>query len=216
MRLHMFFRNSVCSSSLLYFGLGLAVWPPLFAERISAEVATPSEGGNAKQAAHYDWSADDMTTVHFIRGGSALTEAETLNIKAIYEKVSRVQPVERMLVVAWPDRDDVKKDKKALDAQITLTQKRAEAVKEALVNLSKKPVRSINMASDAGWIAKTFETRDAKVKDALKFPNARDEDSSEHKQAAAIADILLSRGGLGKAVVIMERSAKPGIQATGL
>lgn len=165
-----------------------------------ASEAAPSAVGQPKVVKPVKaWSNVDSTSVNFIKGGSALSEAETLNLKALYEKSGRNAPVERILVVAWADKEGLKSEDKANASQVSLAQKRAEVIKQLMGDLSNKPVLSYNMAKDAGWIAKTFHTRDAELKDALKFPDAADE------QNRALAEILQQQGGLGKAVVILQK-----------
>lgn len=177
---------------------------------VRAEEAKPEAPGTHRPVpSTKEWTADDSTSVNFIKGGSALTEAETLNLKALYERASNLGPVARILVVAWADKEGLKSNEKATEAQIVLAQKRAEVVKDVLVGLSQRHVESVNMAKDAGWIAKTFHTKEAEIKDAVKFPSAANETRK------ALATLLLQQGGLGKAVVILELEPKPGTRAVG-
>lgn len=165
-----------------------------------SDLAKPTELGVVKvEEVEKSWMTVESTAVNFIKGGSALSEAETLNLKAVLEKAGRGSPIGRILVVSWADKEGLKSGEKSSDFQIELAQKRAEIVKKLLTDLSSKPVQSFNMASDSGWLAKTFQTRDAKLKDAVKFPDATSD------QYRGLAEILEQQGGLGKGVVVIQK-----------
>lgn len=177
--------------------------PFLLSGALFADVAKPLEAVSPLVVLPMkEFAVEDVTTVNFIKGGSALSEAETLNLKAFYESSREKSPLTRITVLSWSDREGMEDDSKAIDAQITLAQKRAESIKEYLVNLSKLPVESVNMASDAGWIAKAFGTREAKVKDVAQSKDAESRRSLAEKE---LARIVKSQGGVQKALVIVER-----------
>ncbi|RYZ55907.1 MAG: hypothetical protein EOP07_13370 [Proteobacteria bacterium] len=149
----------------------------------------------------YDLVDKDMTTVNFAKGGSALSEAELRNIRAVYKSVLADTQVSRVIVAAWSDREGIKSGVKLPPAQVNLAQKRAEAVKRILAEMSDKPIDSYNMAEDASWIEKTFRTKDAKVKEEVKSPGITPDGNVQ-----SLAANLESKGGPGKTVVIVQRN----------
>lgn len=156
------------------------------------------------QTSLYDLVDKDMTTVNFARGGFALSEAELRNIRAVYKSVLADAQVSRIIVAAWPDREGIQKDEKLPEAQVSLAQKRAEAIKKVLREMSDRTIESYNMAEDASWIEKTFRTKDARVKEALTSPEA-----SNDAAAKSLAATLEAKGGPGRALVIIQRQALP-------
>jgi hypothetical protein len=115
-----------------------------------AEAAKPISIGAADQAnLSQIWAPDEMTTVNFIKGGSALTEAEALNLKALYEVSSRAGSIVKIQVIAWPDMDDLSfSQDKPRHAQVALAQKRIDTLTAFLNEMSQKLVETHNMASD--------------------------------------------------------------------
>ncbi|RYZ89913.1 MAG: hypothetical protein EOP04_05515 [Proteobacteria bacterium] len=128
---------------------------------VLADAARPvSIGTTDAPGEAQDWSSEDMTTVNFIKGGSALTEAETLNLKALYQKALRTHSIGKIRVLTWADKD-VLKDEKVVDGQVTLAQKRADVIKDMLSEMSQKPVEIHNMAADkkASELSTAMETK---------------------------------------------------------
>ncbi len=135
---------TIKSKKFIHNAFALALSGPSI---VLADAARPvSIGTTDGTLESQDWSSEDMTTVNFIKGGSALSEAETLNLKALYQKASRTQSIARILVLSWADKDGLT-DEKVIDAQVTLAQKRGDVVKDMIFEMSQKPVEIHNMAS---------------------------------------------------------------------
>ncbi|MBC7660074.1 MAG: hypothetical protein H7249_10225 [Chitinophagaceae bacterium] len=180
--------------------------PVVRAEMVSGKI------NNAIQSAEtdlYNILEKDMTIVNFAKGGSVLSEAEARNIRAVYRSVVADGDIEKIIVAAWSDKEAIKSGEKLPEAQVVLAQKRAEAVKRSLSEMTNKPIESYNMGQDAGWIAKTFRTKDARLKDALKSAAAPDRNTQE------LASLLELKGGPGTALVIVKRDVKGENSTTG-
>jgi len=102
-------------------------------------------------------------------------------------------------VAAWAD-DKMPSGGKLSDAQVDLAEKRADAIEDMLEKMGNKNIDTYNMAKDATWIGKDFETQNAEVKEALKGKPADDANANR------IAQLLESKGGVSKAVVIIKRN----------
>jgi hypothetical protein len=174
----------------------------LFAAKAMAAEAPASDVSKTIEDAEtklYDLMDKDVNSVSFVKGGFALSDSEQRSLRAVYKSVLMDDSVKTVIIAAWADHQGVQAGEKLSDAQISLAEKRAEAVKKALAGAGAKSFALHNMAKDATWISKTFKTEDAAVKDALK------KGSSKNPEANSVARLLEDKGGAGKAVVIVER-----------
>lgn len=147
----------------------------------------------------YDLMDKDINSVSFAKGGFALSDNEQRSLRAIYKSVLRDDRVRKVIIAAWADREGIRTGEKLSDADLSLADKRAQAIKKVLSEVGATTFELHNMAEDATWIAKTFKTQDAAVKEALK------KGSSPDAEANAVARLLEDKGGSGRAVVIVER-----------
>ncbi len=156
------------------------------------------------QTTFYDLIDKDMTTVNFAKGGSALTEAELRNIRAVYKSVLSDSEVTSIIVAAWSDREREGEGLKLPLGQVKLADKRALAIKEVLRPMTYKAITSYTMGEDTGWLSLFFPSKDAKVDPRLSAP-----DTATEAKIRALAKDLDGRGGPGKAVVIVQHQAIP-------
>lgn len=169
------------------------------AETAASKMSQAMEDAETKL---YDLMDKDINSVSFAKGGFALSENETRSLRAVYKSVLRDDSVKKVIVAAWADREGIRAGEKLSDADVALADKRTDAVKKVLTEVGAKNFELHNMAQDATWIAKTFKTRDAAVKEAMKKGNAKEKDT----EVNAIVRLLEEKGGAGKAVVIVARS----------
>src|SRR5690606_38329831 len=106
-----------------------------------------------------------------------------------------------VVVAAWSDREfPESKDKTLSDADRKLADKRAESVKTALRNMGLAKIETHSMAEHPGWLARTFNTKDAQLKGEGKVKN------SDDLVVAELGKKLREEGGPGKVVVFLRRA----------
>jgi hypothetical protein len=190
---------------ILASGISLAlVNPMLFAAEGKVERAVDSAQTKVENAvedlktAAYDLVDKDITSISFAKGSYKLSKAEVSSLRAVYKAVQSDSTVDKVIVAAWGD-DKMPSGDKLSDAQVDLAGKRAEAIENVLEKMGNKNIDTYNMAKDASWIGKVFETQNAEIKEAMKGNPADD------ASANRIAQLLESKGGVSKAVVIVKR-----------
>ncbi|HYX38439.1 MAG TPA: hypothetical protein VE954_35500 [Oligoflexus sp.] len=199
--------NMILASGL---GLGL-INPALLAQEGKVERAVENAQTKVEQAVEglktetYDLIDKDITTITFAKNSSKLSKSEASTLRAVFKAVLSDDTVDKVIVAAWGD-DKMPNGGKLSDAQVDLAEKRAAAVEDVLEKMGNKNVDTYNMAKDATWIGKVFETQNAEIKEAMKGKPADD------ATANRLAQQLESKGGVSKAVVIVKRS-HPGRKA---
>lgn len=191
---------------ILASGLSLGlVNPTLLAQEGKIERAAENAANKVEQAVEnlkqetYDLVDKDITSVSFSKGSHKLSKSDLSTIRAMYKAVLSDNTVEKVIVAAWAD-DKMPSGTKLSDAQVDLAEKRADAIKDVLKKMGNKNVDTYNMAKDATWIGKVFETQNAEIKEAMKGNPADDANANR------IAQLLESKGGVSKAVVIIKRN----------
>lgn len=202
---------------ILASGLSLGLLnPALFGEEGKLEKAAENTGNKVERAAEnaankveqavedlrqeaYDLVDKDITGVTFTKGSHKLSKSDLSTIRAMYKAVLTDDTVDKVIIAAWAD-EKMPSGGKLSDAQVDLAEKRADAIKDVLKKMGNKNVDTYNMAKDASWIGKVFETQNAEIKEALKGKPADDANANR------IAQLLESKGGVSKAVVIIKRS----------
>jgi outer membrane protein OmpA-like peptidoglycan-associated protein len=190
-------------------GLSLGLIHPSFAAETKAgqqaenavnKVEDKLDVGKANNptSAAYELSENDITTISFAKGSSTLTETEKSGLRSAYQVLVNDPSVERVIVAAWSDQP-LPRHKKLSRKQVSLAEKRADHVKFVLKDIGDKNIDTYNMAKEASWIGKVFETQNAEIKGALQGKPADD------AYANRIAQLLESKGGVSKAVVIVKR-----------
>lgn len=190
---------------ILASGLSLGlVSPTLLAEEGKIEKAAENAANKVEQAVEnlkqetYDLVDKDITSISFAKGSWKLSKSDLSTLRAMYKAVLTDDTVDKVIVAAWAD-DKMPSGTKLSDAQIDLAEKRADAIEDVLKKMGNKNVDTYNMAKDATWIGKVFETQNAEIKEAMKGKPADD------ATANRIAQQLESKGGVSKAVVIIKR-----------
>jgi hypothetical protein len=191
---------------ILASGLSLGlVNPTLLAQEGKIERAAENAANKVEQAVEnlkqetYDLVDKDITSVSFSKGSHKLSKSDLSTIRAMYKAVLSDNTVDKVIVAAWAD-DKMPSGTKLSDAQVDLAEKRADAIKDVLKKMGNKNVDTYNMAKDATWIGKVFETQNAEIKEAMKGSPADDANANR------IAELLESKGGVSKAVVIIKRN----------
>ncbi len=187
-------------------GLSLGLLnPTLFAEEGKVEKAAENAAAKVEQAVEdlkqetFDLVDKDITGVSFAKGSHKLSKSDLSTIRAMYKAVLTDDTVDKVIVAAWGD-DKMPSGGKLSDAQVDLADRRVDAIKNVLKKMGNKNIDTYNMAKDASWIGKVFETQNAEIKEALKGKPADDANANR------IAQLLESKGGVSKAVVIIKRS----------
>jgi hypothetical protein len=201
---------------ILASGLSLGLLnPTLFGEEGRIEKAAENTGNKIERAAEnaaakveqavenlkeetYDLVDKDITAVSFAKGSHKLSKSDASTIRAMYKAVLTDDTVEKVIIAAWAD-DKMPTGGKLTDAQVDLANRRTDAIKDVLKKMGNKNIDTYNMAKDATWIGKVFETQNAEIKEALKGKPADDANANR------IAQMLESKGGVSKAVVIIKR-----------
>lgn len=138
-------------------------------------------------------------TVDFKEGSAALDAAEKSDIKTLLTANRRDAKIDRVIIAAWADKDYPDADgAKLSDAERKLGDERAAAVKAELKVLGVTNVDTYTMAERPTWLAKAFNTSDAKVKGQGTTQDAEDAYVKE------VGDKLRGKGGPGKAVVYVK------------
>jgi outer membrane protein OmpA-like peptidoglycan-associated protein len=198
-------------------GLSLGLLSPtLFAAEGKVERAAETTGNKIERAAEsaankveqavqdlktagYDLVDKDVTAISFSKGSHKLSKSDVSTLNAMYKAVLSDNTVDKVIVAAWAD-EKMPAGGKLSDAQVDLAEKRADAIEDALEKMGNKDVDTYNMAKDASWIGKVFETQNAEIKEAVKGQ------PSDDANANRIAQLLESKGGVSKAVVIIKRN----------
>lgn len=202
---------------LMASGLSLGLLnPTLFGEEGKVEKAAENTANKVERAAEsaatkveqavenlktetYDLVDKDITAVSFAKGSHKLSKSDLSTIRAMYKAVLTDDTVDKVIIAAWAD-DKMPSGGKLSDAQVDLAEKRADAIEDVLKKMGNKNVDTYNMAKDASWIGKVFETQNAEIKEALKGKPADDANANR------IAQLLESKGGVSKAVVVIKRT----------
>jgi hypothetical protein len=191
---------------ILASGLSLGLLSPaLYGEEGKIEKAAENAANKVEQAVEnlrqevYDLVDKDITAVSFSKGSHKLSKSDASSLRAMYKAVLTDDTVDKVIIAAWAD-DKMPTGGKLSDAQVDLAEKRADAIEDLLKKMGNKNIDTYNMAKDATWIGKVFETQNAEIKEALKGKPADDANANR------IAQLLESKGGVSKAVVIIKRN----------
>lgn len=169
-----------------------------------AETAVGNAVGGAVQETKtklFDAFDKDSITVDFKNGSAALEQGEIDDLKALLTSNKRDGKLERVIVASWSDKDyPANKGERLGDSDRKLADDRSAAVKKALAGLGAATVDTYSMAEHPTWMAKAFNTKDAKVKGQGTMNDADDSISAE------LGKRLKDKGGPEKAVVIIRRA----------
>ncbi|WP_141733455.1 OmpA family protein [Oligoflexus tunisiensis] len=186
-------------------GLGVGLMHPALYAEGKVERAAENAANKVEQAVEnlkteaYDLVDKDITAVTFKKGSATLSKSDASSLRAVYKAVLNDNTVDKVIVAAWAD-EQMPSGGKLSDAQVELADKRADAIENLLEKMGNKNVDTYNMAKDATWIGKVFETQNAEVKEAVKGTPADDPNANR------IAQLLEAKGGVSKAVVIVKRN----------
>jgi hypothetical protein len=171
-----------------------------FAAPAWAQTSQPTIGDSATDV--YKILAKDMTSVTFPKGSDNLSKTDKDHLATLARETNQDATVDKLIVASWSDKEyPAQKDAKLDSADRRLADQRADAVKKALKDAGAKSVETFSMADHPSWLAKTFNTENAKLKGERKVKSTDDE---------IIADLgrqIRAKGGPSTAVIIVKHTA---------
>lgn len=187
--------------------LALALTSPLVAA--SGDASQALEAAKEKVTAAVDdaktkifqWLDKEHVTLNFKTGSTTLPQNEIDELKTLVDASKNKAAIEKVIVATWSDKEyPAGSGEKLSDADRKLAEQRADTIKKALSSLGVAKVETFSMAEHPSWIAKTFNTEQAKVKGQGEVKSADDALASE------IGKKLRENGGPGTAVVLVRRA----------
>jgi hypothetical protein len=186
----------------LVIGL-LAGWPLAVSAAGDTKGTTAADTTKRMKAnaeAQLDRMEKETTTVTFSNGSSTLSEAEQNKIKALIPGYTGDKNIDKVIVAAWSDQAYPQAaDQKLPESARDLAEKRADVIEDLLEKNGVNDVDTYSMAERPGWISRVFQTDQAQVKG-----QARDK-GMDNQNEERISQILTSKGGPSKAVIIVKR-----------
>lgn len=144
--------------------------------------------------------AADYIEVKFNAGSATLTAETKAQLDGLIAAASKRGELDEIKVLAWSDREyPANENVKLPSAQRSLADKRAEAVEEYIDNLKLQDdvdVDKYNMAHRPGFVARVFNTSDARFKRTLVaagLPTTADDPKIPNKASRAIVMALIDR-----------------------
>ena len=142
--------------------------------------------------------ASDYIEVKFNQGSATLTAETKAQLDGLIAAASKRGELDEIKVLAWSDREYPANEKVKLpSSQRTLADKRAEAVEDYIDNLKLEDsvdVDKYNMAHRPGFVARVFNTGDARFKRTLVaagLPATADDPKVSSKASRAIVMALI-------------------------
>ncbi len=142
--------------------------------------------------------SSDMTVIEFEKGSDKLSSAAKDKLAALAKATRNDKNIDALVVAAWADVDyPAAKGEQVSDAERKLADNRKNEVERVLEKANADDVSSYSMAEQPGWIAKTFNTEGALIK------NKGKKLTDQSRLEAAIGKRIRGAGGPGKAVVVV-------------
>lgn len=144
----------------------------------------------------------DMTTIRFAPGSSTLSANDRQALTTMAADLKGDPNVAKLVVAAWSDKEyPAGPDQRLSSADRSLAEDRAKHVKDVLVDSGARSVSTYSMAEHPSWLARTFNTAQAKLKG-----DGRIKSSQDH----VIADLgrqIRNHGGPNDVVVIVQHKS---------
>ena len=143
--------------------------------------------------------AHPSVVIEFGAGSSKLADSDKAALRAAVRDVLQKHPVRHVTVAAWSDKQLPAQGQKLGDTDRGLARERAAVINEFLKSeMEISDVDTFNMAENANWLARTFNTKDAELKSVF----TRAEGSPVKK---AEFRTIRAKGGPSHAVVVVVR-----------
>ena len=148
----------------------------------------------------FDAFDKESVTVDFATGSAEVTVAEQKDLTALIAAAKSDGKIQAVVVASWSDAEyPATKGESLPQAAKDLAAARNANLTRVIKTLGVTTIQSYAMTEQPSWIAKTFNTQDAKVKGEGEIKDAEDH------LAAEIGKSLRDKGGPGKAVVLVRR-----------
>jgi hypothetical protein len=109
--------------------------------------------------------ANPHAVISFDEGSALLTERDKSVLRSLVRDAVAKGTIDQITVAAWSDKTLPAQGRKLLDVDRDLAAERADAIKAFLkTDMEVADVDTYNMAENANWLARTFNTRDAELK----------------------------------------------------
>jgi hypothetical protein len=164
--------------------------------------ADPGGLVEAAQQKAYEIVGKDTSRLKFDKGSSSLSSADQSELRTMYNAVKEDARIREIVVAAYADLPYPKDQKSDLPNKSKgLATRRGEEIKKFLTELGAKNVRVVNMAKKATWLERTFDTKEAQLKQgASESPSKVDQDDMFFE---SLGKHLQTEGGPGNAVVVI-------------
>ncbi len=139
-------------------------------------------------------------TISFSEDSTLLSQADKDSLQSLFNTAEqRGYTTDKITIAAWSDQDLPPRGASLTDADENLASARADAIAAyAKANLSITTVQEYNMAESSNWLARTFNTKDAKLKSVF----------SKRMASTPVTNsafrMIRHDGGASKAVVVIE------------
>ncbi|MGE0173781.1 MAG: hypothetical protein AB7T49_13370 [Oligoflexales bacterium] len=140
---------------------------------------TTGTTGTREETQAHEVRDSDISTVTFKQGSSEVPQSGQPSLRAAVNAMRADSRVDRIVVAVWPDKALPATEKDFSKRDQKLIDKRAESLKRALENLGAEDVETYTMAEHPEW--------------------------AQEKANTGIAESIKSKGGPGKAVIIVKR-----------
>lgn len=154
--------------------------------------------------AKYEASAlTKSVSISFSPGASKLSESDKDELCALVRDGLKAGSIDYVTVAAWSDRAMPPQGKKLSDTDRGLAKERLQAISRFLkMEMEVADVDTYNMAENANWLARTFNTRDAELKSVFGRTDA--EAPAKRAEFGAIR----REGGPSLAVVVLKQAGE--------
>ena len=130
-------------------------------------ILAADQGGITETAQRkaYEITGKDVAKIKFGVGSSELNPNDQTELRAMYHAVRDNARVREIVIAAYSDLPYPAGPKATQPgASRHLAEKRGEEVKKFMADLGAKNVRVVSMAHKANWFERTFDTKDAQIK----------------------------------------------------
>lgn len=205
----------IFSSSLLFAA------PPKGESAPPLPAVPPSQTGQTPTMLQLE---ADVSTVSFMPRSSTLHNIDKKDLREFMKPLLNQGAPKRIIIAAWGDKAEDKKNVKAgdrgIDSQEELAEARAATLKETLIGLGGKNVDIYNMARPESQIGEVTGTGGGLIKDALlqvgkkdiaegaQGPGKNQEQRAAHAENQGenqpLATKIKANGGFSKALIILQ------------
>lgn len=148
----------------------------------------------------YDFMDKNSLVLNFDNNEIALSDSEKTSIRSLVKSVRDDSKVSKIIVAAWSDYTYPLNGNNSLTVTAKeIAEQRAEEVRKVLAELGSDNIEVIEMVDKPSWLSSFMGTDEAEIKNALHGKTI------ENRTNATIADMLASKGGPSKVVVMVNK-----------